>query len=66
MKFEFKLSSPDDVEASMTITMTLAQWKVLKRDLSESSWASNYMANSIRSLVAKASESFEAETAEER
>jgi hypothetical protein len=30
MKASMKLTKPDDVEATITLTMTLAQWKLLR------------------------------------
>lgn len=35
MKADLKLTRPDDIEATITMTMTLGQWKLLRAALAE-------------------------------
>lgn len=56
MKAQFKLDNPEEVEASMTITMPIRDWKALAGQLEH--WK---LGEAIRQLVAKASERFDAE-----
>lgn len=38
MQAEFFMTKPEDMEATLSITMTLAQWKILKDELRTNSY----------------------------
>lgn len=65
MKATYKLTDPDSVEATMTITMTLGNWKKLRDKLAAQPNAMSYpnfkLRDVIDDLVKKAQERFETE-----
>lgn len=60
MQTVLKLVNPDEMLASLTITMTLADWKQFREQLS-SSWPSSDLNREIREVIRKAEQTFEAE-----
>ncbi len=63
MKGAFILDDPSAMEATMTVTMTLRDWEMLRSKISDASYhrvAAQFEAL-ISDLVGKASESFQAE-----
>ena len=46
MKAKFKLENPDEIQATIEITMTLKNWEDLSRQL-----ANNYPASEFRSVI---------------
>lgn len=58
MRASFGISRPDDVEMTLTITMTLARWKQLRDQLQDASYPSCDLNARIGEVVAKASSVF--------
>lgn len=58
MQAEFKLLDTDEMEAEMTITMTIAKWKKL-REVIEHKWPGWEFSNLIGKLVAHATKIYE-------
>jgi len=65
MKGVFKLTEPDGMDASLTITMKIGEWKKLKACITDSypGWVVTGM---IRDLVIKAEQAFNQEEETER
>ena len=61
MKASFEATNADEMEFSMTIVMTLAEWKQLKKHLSDD-WLSNDLGRVITRMVWKAERNFHPET----
>ena len=57
----FKAKNPDDIEFSMTLVMTMGEWKRLKDQL-DNAYPSWRLASAISRLVSKAAARFEEET----
>lgn len=54
-----KVSQPDDIEVSMTITLSLGQWKRLREDLEKgSSYVGTDLSREIRIVVMNAEQTF--------
>ena len=63
MKATFKIQEPEAVEVSMTITMTLRRWQILRRQLTDIKLYSpgDELQKVIRDLVGKAEAEFQSE-----
>lgn len=57
MRTVFKLQQPDTIEATMTITMPLNEWKALRTELS-GRWPSSRLSDQIDVMVSKAEQIF--------
>ena len=57
MNFEFKLKNVEEIQATMTITMNVAQWILLKEQLSRKFPAWEF-ASAISRLISRAKESY--------
>ena len=53
MRGKFKLDNPDEMQASLTITMSVKQWRDL-RDQLDSKWPSVRLAGFIGGLIRQA------------
>jgi hypothetical protein len=60
MKSTFKIERPDDIEVTLTTTMTLREWKQVKQDLAGNTYAQRCFADSIRDVIARAEQQFAA------
>ena len=63
MKATFQLTNPDEMQASMTITMTIKQWKELRQQL-DVKWPSVRLSTLIGSVIRAAEDTFSDETKE--
>ena len=59
MKAHFKTENPGDIVMTLTVTMTLEHWKLL-RDQLKSAWPSSDLGMQITDMVYQASARFEA------
>ncbi|KVU48169.1 hypothetical protein WK69_10690 [Burkholderia ubonensis] len=57
MKFEFKILRPDDVPMTLTMTMTLGEWKKLQEQLA-STYPSWKLSTTIGEMVRQAITTF--------
>ncbi len=62
MTSTFKIEKPDAVDMTLTVTMSLADWKRLKSQLESSQFPSWKMAQSIDQMIRKGSEQFSSES----
>jgi len=60
MKASFRLNQTNDIQAAMTLTMPLSEWKELKDQLPHA-WPGYKLSGAIMELVSKAEATFEAE-----
>lgn len=59
MKAAFQIQSPDEVQVSMTLTMSLKDWRRLREQLA-AQYPAWYVGRAISELVGKATEAFHA------
>ncbi|QGZ66328.1 hypothetical protein [Paraburkholderia acidisoli] len=66
MKAQFKAENPSDIQMTMTLTMTLGEWREIGEHLTDtrSFRADGKLLDAIRTMVRKASQHFD-ETTEE-
>ena len=57
MKSTFGIEKPDEVEATMTITMKIKEWRALKNQLG-TDWPSWKLSSHISSVVSLANKTF--------
>jgi hypothetical protein len=57
MRATFQIRNPDDIEAAVTITMTIKQWRVLRGQLSQD-WPSWKFGSVISDTIRQAEQSF--------
>lgn len=57
MRVRFEMTKPDDMEATMTITMTVKRWKELRAELPDK-WPAWDLGRAIGDVVRQAEESF--------
>jgi hypothetical protein len=57
MRSTFKLDNPDDMQATMTLTMSVKEWRQLRKQLSDS-WPSCDFSRQIGDLVRAAEAHF--------
>ncbi len=62
MQTDFKLSKPEEVEFTLTVTLPLAAWKKLHRQLTESQTGISYPANDLRIAIVRLVENAESKT----
>jgi hypothetical protein len=60
MKTTFKIERPDDIEVTLTTTMTLRNWRSVQADIKCSNYPATCFAQSIREVVSKAEQQFNA------
>ena len=58
MKTKFKLENPDEMDATLTVTMSLGDWKRLSGQLS-TAWPSSKLEYAIADVLRKAQRTFE-------
>lgn len=58
MKTTFRLNNADDMEATLTATMTLGQWKALRAQLPVAAWPGTDLRAAIYDLIVKADQTF--------
>ncbi len=58
MRTSFRLDNPDEMEATMTLSMPLKEWKQLKEQIGAPRWPSCDFAIAITELIYEASRSF--------
>ncbi len=63
MRTKFYLDNPDDMQATMEITMSVKEWKELKEELSDK-YPSWQLSSSIMSLICQAEKVFNEKTEE--
>lgn len=61
MRAKFQIERPADVEASMTLTMTIREWEQLRAQLSDA-WPTWDLSRSINDLVRAATKHFNVDT----
>lgn len=64
MRSTFKVEKPDTIELTMTITMSLKDWKQLSKDL-QNTYPSWTLSGEINSMVHQASRNYVPEAPEE-
>ena len=64
MRTVFSLKQPEKIEATMTITMPLEEWKDLRDQLSDR-WPASRFSDQIRDMVAKAEQVFVGESSDD-
>jgi hypothetical protein len=64
-KAAFGLDNPDDMRATLSLTMTLGDWKKLREQLSNGTWPSYEVGYAIRDVVDKAEKRFTSSPPEE-
>lgn len=64
MRGTFKLCNIDSIDASMTISMTVKEWRELRNQLSDE-WPSWDLSSQISKLIAQAESTFYARTEDE-
>lgn len=57
MKARFMLENPDEIQATMKITMRVKDWKELRDQLAQK-WPSSQLSVAITSVVAEASKAY--------
>ncbi len=57
MKATYRLADPDKLEAHMTITMTVSEWRKVRSQLA-SKWPSIYLRTAIDQLISDADKVF--------
>lgn len=57
MQSTFKLLNPDDIQAQVTVTMSLGQWKELRGQIGDA-WPGWKFASVISDVINKAEQSF--------
>lgn len=57
MRSTFKLDNPDDMQATMTLTMSVKEWRQLRKQLSDS-WPSWDFSRQIGDLIGAAEAHF--------
>lgn len=60
MKANFKIEKPDELQATLTITMKVSEWKALRASLDSSRYVPIQFSNLVSRLVLKGSEQFDA------
>jgi hypothetical protein len=60
MKFTYKLNSPDQLEATMTITMRVSEWKQLKGAVAQH-YPGWQFSSAIGALISKAEQTLHSE-----
>ena len=58
MKATYQLNRTDQIEATMTITMTVSEWKDLAAQQKDREWPSWRFAGAIQDMIRKAEEKF--------
>lgn len=58
MKTTFQAENPDGIEFTLTITMTLGQFRKIKEDLKSTSYPSDELSRAISSIIFDAQQSF--------
>jgi len=61
MKATYRLASPDEAEASLTVTLTVRDWRRLLKQLESGNYPSWVLKDTIRELINKADASFSEE-----
>ncbi len=54
----FKIDKPDTLEATMFMTMTVGEWRKLKKQLDDHGWPASDLGSAIFDLVQKAEKHF--------
>lgn len=61
MDVQFKFENVDDVQATLTVTMTVGEWRALKTQLAVTEHPSWRLGNAIRDVIYKAETTFYAD-----
>lgn len=61
MRFNIKAAAPDEIEFTVSITMTLAEWKMIHRDLQNGSIQSSVFKSHLVNIIEQGSASFDSE-----
>ena len=59
MRAKLSLDRPDKLEATMTVTMTIQEWRAIKARMSSNEWPDWAFANLIAQLIGKACSSYD-------
>lgn len=57
-KGSFQLSDPENVDMTLTITMSLREWKAIKDQISNRTTAEWHLNNAISGMIEKANKEF--------
>lgn len=60
MKASYWLQSPEKIEATLTVTMTIEEWRALQKQLPDSVWPAWKFSNEISELISHANRHFTA------
>jgi hypothetical protein len=61
MRTTFKICSPDEIQATLTVTMTVKEWRELRTQLVDS-WPSWQLSRDIGDVIRQAEKTFYANT----